>query len=1071
MAQQPFISSIDKATGTATEVVVITGSDFTSTQGEVYFGVGKATNVVDWTDDQIKVEVPASATKGPVTIVRSDGLSATSGQFFNMAFDVDSKTADFSNRDPAELENDGKEFVYDLCLCDFDGDDLLDAVVTNNDETDLTLVLNQSTASSNSYSLSVQNNDNTSHNIECADLNNDGMPDLVVSSSASGEPFIHIYENTSSVGSLSFSKEHKITLPQFNGNSRLLKNVRISDADGDGMKDVIVGNFLAGDNNLFVYLNTSGGSVSVNTTPQVITVPDAQGTGAFDMADFNKDGKEDIALIPHRQSSSSIYILRNRSIPGSVSYELVNTLGSSAERVRLVTADFDNDGMVDFAVTRSSFGIEVFKNNGDFDFSEAASVSSGGIQPWGIDAGDMNGDGEVDLVAGSIAGGLLYYSNDTNGGSIAFSLAEQITTDLDEVRNVRIGDLNRDGKPDIAFTNNSQANAVGEFGTIINRNCMTPVIKPLSGDYCDGTNFILAATKGQGVTYNWTVSGGTSDTQNTGVSNELNIGQLYTTDVTVSVTATGPGSCTESSGSSGSYDNQGSATLSPPTIDDIDASGASDSGIICEGSALSLSTSASSGSCVTDCYEWTGPNGFSTITDANSVTISSNAQSTDAGTYSLIVFDGTCASPAGTYDVIVSSPPATSINVASCDDGNITLEVPDYSGQFTYDWQIDGASQGAGTSSSGAITFNAASAGSYTVSLENANGCVFTSDPVIIRGASNAGFSGPDFEATNEPCINVPVTFTANDDTPDHNWEIYDPSDNLVTTSSESNIEQTFTETGNWTVRLSTTYPDGAGCFEKTITVSDEPSYAVNVSAPGTTKCPSETVTLSLTETDIVSYSWDDTDGTSGPLEVTEPGTYTATYITDTGCELTAQETIENLPGLGLNATDATIENDTIQLAEGQFSVGLEIAGNATDISWTKDGVTEDGETANTYTLEADNPITVVSVTATTSDGCTETEQVVVVSGSFTPRQSFSPNGDGLNDCWEILNSSFLQECTVYVLDPRGRVIFQGETPFEDDCVWDGSANGTQVPEGVYYFVMKCSEGEENQSGSILLAR
>jgi gliding motility-associated-like protein len=289
------------------------------------------------------------------------------------------------------------------------------------------------------------------------------------------------------------------------------------------------------------------------------------------------------------------------------------------------------------------------------------------------------------------------------------------------------------------------------------------------------------------------------------------------------------------------------------------------------------------------------------------------------------------------------------------------------------------------------------------------------------------------------------------------------------TTATGSNLTTSFDMTGTWNVKLSTTYTDGAGCFEKDILVSAQPSYTLDNSGSDT-KCPSESVVLSFSESDIVSYSWDDDNSSSGPLTVSEPGTYTATYITDTGCEIVAPSiTISNFPGLGLEALDGTIENDTIQLADGQLSVQLRIANSSTDIAWTIDGVNAGSNP--TLEVSPSNPTAVVSVTATTADNCLETASVVVISGSFTPRESFSPNGDGLNDCWEILNSSILDDCTVYILDSRGSVIYEATGPFVEDCVWDGSANGKQVPEGVYYFVLKCSNSSDSQTGAILLAR
>ncbi len=130
-----------------------------------------------------------------------------------------------------------------------------------------------------------------------------------------------------------------------------------------------------------------------------------------------------------------------------------------------------------------------------------------------------------------------------------------------------------------------------------------------------------------------------------------------------------------------------------------------------------------------------------------------------------------------------------------------------------------------------------------------------------------------------------------------------------------------------------------------------------------------------------------------------------------------------------------------------------------------------DAPSEATVTITPSKPIVIVSVVGETADGCTEPTTITLISDTLTPMKSFSPNGDGLRDCWGIINSSILDGCTVYVFDTRGTNVFKGTSPFIDDCIWEGDFNGKNVPEGVYYFAMKCDDASDNQSGSILLAR
>ena len=129
--------------------------------------------------------------------------------------------------------------------------------------------------------------------------------------------------------------------------------------------------------------------------------------------------------------------------------------------------------------------------------------------------------------------------------------------------------------------------------------------------------------------------------------------------------------------------------------------------------------------------------------------------------------------------------------------------------------------------------------------------------------------------------------------------------------------------------------------------------------------------------------------------------------------------------------------------------------------------------TSQTVTVFPNQPSTIVTLFGTDDNGCAVSSQIEIILDNLRPKRTFSPNGDGLNDCWEILNSSQDNTvgCKVYVFDARGRNIFVGDAPFENNCVWDGNFNGTIVPEGIYYFVLKCDNDLTSKSGSILLAR
>ncbi len=1087
-AQKPFVNSIDKTTGTANELVTISGSGFTAPT--VYFGSGRATSVTVISPNLLEVRVPATATYGFITVRNSNGLSTSSSQLFTLSFDKDFAGNNYSLITPSAAQSTGQILSYDICMCDFDGDNLLDAAISNQNATSTINLIKNTTTVAGTYSFSAPLSDHdfqdvtgtgnyTPFYIECGDLNGDGKPELVVSSNSPTQ-YIHVYTNSSSgVGNFNFTT-HKVRLelPTLGGIQRTTNRVRVADFDGDGKPDIVVGSTTANDQSIFIFRNntTLPGNPSFVTTPIEVNFGGSAPGGVVYPGDFDQDGKMDL-VIGSSSTTGVLTVMRNTSLPGAISFENKGTIGGSATRPNLLVGDFNDDGLPDIVSTRRTGSdggsVEMLRNNGNFSFTaNASNMASTTISPYGLDLGDMNGDGLPDIVVASLSNEVVYFENSTTSATITFENANTIATS--QARNVKVGDVDNDGKPDIAFVDASVTGVTGEFRYIINDQCLTPVIQETgSSIYCFGDEFILTATAGQGVTYEWNISGGTTATVNTGTTNSLDI-SIYSTNITVSVTSTAPdGSCANTSASRNF--TVGGTGAAAPTINAV--------GLICAGDVLTLTTPNNT---FTN-YYWSGPNGFSESTNVSTIEVSASASAIHSGAYTLTVDDGDCQSPSSApINVEVSSPPATAIQFSACDGGDVTLAVPDYNdlldltfpNLISYQWLLGATPVGAASTLVVDATL-AGNLGEYTLVLTDGEGCELTTEIFDLNAST---FTGPSFTAPNEICVDVETTFTAGQAGLSNTWEIEDPAGSVTETLTGNSIQYTFTTTGTKIVRLITQYTNGIGCNEKSITVSAEPAYTADVSAPGITKCPSEEVTLSFSEADIVSYTWDDLDATSGPLLVTAAGTYTATYTTDTGCEIVAPGiTITNLPGLNLSADSPAIVSgtpNTLELAQGQTSVVLSVDSDVVNPVWNIVGAGSIDGTGASVTVVPGAPTVTVTVTGQTAEGCDESESVEISGGGPRPRKTFSPNGDNPdNDCWQIVNSSGLTDCEVYILDTRGAIVYKAKLPMNPqlgpgpDCIWEGNFNGKAAPEGVYFFVVKCADGSQSLSGSILLAR
>jgi gliding motility-associated-like protein len=91
-------------------------------------------------------------------------------------------------------------------------------------------------------------------------------------------------------------------------------------------------------------------------------------------------------------------------------------------------------------------------------------------------------------------------------------------------------------------------------------------------------------------------------------------------------------------------------------------------------------------------------------------------------------------------------------------------------------------------------------------------------------------------------------------------------------------------------------------------------------------------------------------------------------------------------------------------------------------------------------------------------------------SALFIPT-AFTPNGDGINDIWNVQAIGF-SRYTLIVYDRWGKEVFNNGGDMTKQ--WDGTTNGQPAPEGVYTFVFEGTRlsGEKVvRSGTVTLLR
>ncbi len=225
-----------------------------------------------------------------------------------------------------------------------------------------------------------------------ADLNNDGLPDIVVSGDGSVGTAVVSFLFQGPSGTLA-SEATYTAVSVYSGGE-----LHVADMNNDGMNDIVL---QSGAKQLAVIKQVSPGQFS--TSPDYYTVQTSYWPAfySFALGDLNADGRTDIAVADPGNSSYLNIFLQDNS--GHLTGPTIQTV-SYAGQDEIHIADMNGDGLNDIIMITNGVDVEVMHQTADHTFPSMivyglpSSTTGGTPIHQAISIGDVTGDGLSDIV-------------------------------------------------------------------------------------------------------------------------------------------------------------------------------------------------------------------------------------------------------------------------------------------------------------------------------------------------------------------------------------------------------------------------------------------------------------------------------------------------------------------------------------------------------------------------------------------------------------------------------------------------------------------------------------------------
>lgn len=422
---------------------------------------------------------------------------------------------------------------------------------------------------------------------------------------------------------------------------------------------------------------------------------------------------------------------------------------------------------------------------------------------------------------------------------------------------------------------------------------------------------------------------------------------------------------------------------------------------LCQGSQVTLTASGGTN------YSW----------NTNETTAS--IQVSSAGTYTVTVSNG-CGSSTSSLSVSITPLPNVSITpngpINICSGQQVALTA---NGTGSYQWNTG--------ETSASITVS--NSGFYTVVSSNACG----SDTAIVQVINNGTLPTVSIQPGNsiQICQGQSVLITVSG------------ADNYTWSNGQTSNSISLQSQGNYSVIGTNACGSDTAFFNVQVNDIPQITYTGNDTV---LICSGQNTVLSVTSNSPLTWN---TGNTGGNLSVSQPGFYYVYASNSCGADTVFIQVVAS----------TVTANFTVNPTSGTVPLVVNTinnSSNATNFTWFMgDGTSYNSfQSTHQYSMPGIYNITLL---AFNSVGCSDTAMISITVDScdaqFYIPNTFTPNGDGINDLFEIKNPC-IQSGLLYIYNRWGAEIFAA--PISNQIMWDGRTNSnTEAVDGVYVYLIE----------------